>query len=274
MARSDRPKPPSDFDADLARLVEAFRANDPATFYTLLMNSRVLYTVTQTENLWNRVGEEGEVQSVVYLHFLKGWDRIRAYALAGAGPVAGYLVEVIRNAVRDSLRKQERRQRRERSLLRGLGDDESRGNEAEMVEDHAGSVLDSVIAQEEHQRLLAAESDPEQAKFGAVYKLKMMMRCATDQLDRYALTAAEHAWRPDEPDHPHPRPAGRVAGWLARLRRADEMGKRFKPTSRKLVRMLGMVRGDAPEQTLKDKANVFDQWFRRAKVKLAARLKA
>jgi hypothetical protein len=265
-------KPPSEFDNDLARVVEAFRANDPATFYTLLMNSRVLYTVTQTENLWNRVGEEGEVQSVVYLHFLKGWDRIRGYAMAGQGPVAGYLVEVIRNAVRDSLRKQERRQKRERSLIRGRGDDQ-RGNEAEAVEDQSGSVLDSVIAAEEQQRLMAAESDPEQAKFGAVYKLKMMMRCAIDQLDRYALTAAESAWRPDEPDHPHPRPAGRVAGWLARLRRVDEMGKRFKPTSRKLVRMLGMVRARAEEQALKDKANVFDQWFRRAKVKLAARLK-
>ncbi len=260
---------PSQFDDDLARLVDAFRVNDPATFYTLLMNSRVLYTVAQTESLWSRVGEEGEVQSIVYLHFLKGWDRIRGYALASEGPAAGYLVEVIRNALRDALRKQERRQKRERSLLRNI---DERGNEAEAVEDTTGSVLDSVIANEEHQRLLAAESDPEQAKFGAVYKLKMMMRCSADQLDSYALTAAEAAWVPNEPDHPHPRPAGRVAGWMARLRRADEMGKRFKPTSRKLVRMLGMVRKDAPEQSLKDKANVFDQWFRRAKVKLAARL--
>jgi len=37
--------------------------------------------------------------------------------------------------------------------------------------------------------------------------------------------------------------------------------------------MLGMVRQNAPEPVLKDKANVFDQWFRRAKMKLAARLK-
>jgi hypothetical protein len=265
------PKSPSQFDADLARLADAFRDNDPAVFYTLLMNSKVLYTVTQTENLWARVGEEGEVQSVVYLHFLKGWDRIRGHALASGGPVAGYLVEVIRNAVRDALRKQERRQKRERSLVRGL--EGERGNEAEAVEDDSGSVLDSVIAAEEHQRLMAAESDPEQAKFGAVYKLKMMMRCSIDQLDRYALTAAEAAWTPSEPDYPHPRPAGRVAAWIGRLRRRDEMGKRFKPTSRKLVRMLGMVRRNAVEQVLKDKANVFDQWFRRAKVKLAARLK-
>jgi hypothetical protein len=39
------------------------------------------------------------------------------------------------------------------------------------------------------------------------------------------------------------------------------------------VRMLGMVRKNAPEAVLKDKANVFDQWFRRAKVQLAAKLK-
>src|SRR4051812_14138813 len=147
------PKTPSQFDADLARLADAFRDNDPATFYTKLMNSKVLYTVTQTENLWTRVGEEGEVQSVVYLHFLKSWDRIRGHALAGGGPVAGYLVEVIRNAVRDALRKQERRQKRERSLVRGL--DGERGNEAEAVADDSGSVLDSVIAAEEHQRLKA-----------------------------------------------------------------------------------------------------------------------
>ena len=37
--------------------------------------------------------------------------------------------------------------------------------------------------------------------------------------------------------------------------------------------MLGMVRANSPEPVLKDKANVFDQWFPRAKVKLAARLK-
>src|SRR4051794_18303286 len=106
---------PSNFDDELAQLVEAFRANNPAVFYTLLMNSQVIFTVTQTDNLWNRVGEEGEVHSVVYLHFLKGWERIRALALSGGGASpAGYLVEVIRNAVRDALRKQERRQKMER----------------------------------------------------------------------------------------------------------------------------------------------------------------
>lgn len=257
------------FDDELARLVEAFRENDPAGFYALLMNSRVLFTVTQTNNLWDRVGDEGEVQSIVYTHFLKNWERIRALALAGQGPPAGYLVEVIRNAVRDGLRKQERRQRMERSLIHDL---DQRGNEAESVEDKSGSVLDHVIANEQRARLIAVESDPEQARFGAVYKLKMMMRCAIDELDRYALTADESAWMPSDPDHPHPRPAGRVAGWLARLRRWDEAGRRFTPTSRKLVRMLGMVRKNAPEATLKDKGNTFDQWFRRAKVKLAARL--
>src|SRR5207248_2304366 len=106
----------------------------------------VLHTITQTENLWNRVGEEGEVQSVVYLHFLKNWQRIRALAISGGGAVAGYLVETIRNAVRDSLRKQERRQKRERSLVSGL---QERGNEAEAVEDKSGSVLDHVIAREQ-----------------------------------------------------------------------------------------------------------------------------
>jgi hypothetical protein len=261
---------PSNFDDDLARLVDAFRDNNPAVFYTVLMNSAVLYTVTQNEDLWKRVGDEGELQSVVYLHFLKGWDRIRALALGSGGPLAGYLVEIIRNAVRDALRKTERRQKRERSLVRGL---EDRGNEAEAVQDFSASVVDRVIAREQLDQLQSVESDPEQAKFGAVYKLKMMMRCATDELDRYALTADESIWQPEDPDYPHPRPAGRVAGWLGRLRRWDEPAHRFKPTSRKLVRMLGMVRADAPEPTLKDKANVFDQWFRRAKVKLAARLK-
>jgi hypothetical protein len=261
----------SNFDADLAALAVAFRDDDPATFYTLLMNSGLLYTVTQTDDLWNRVGEKNEVQSIVYLHFLKGWQRIRGLALASGGPLAGYLVEIIRNAVRDALRKTERRERRERSLIRGLDD---RGNEAEAVTDRSASVVDRVIAREQLDQLQAVESDPEQARFGAVYKLKMMMRCAVDELDRYALTAEESAFKPDDdPTHPHPRPAGQVARWMARLRRWDEPGHRFKPTSRKLVRMLGMVRSDAPEQTLKDKANVFDQWFRRAKVKLAARLK-
>jgi hypothetical protein len=265
------PKPrSSNFDDDLARLVDAFRDNNPAVFYTVLMNSAVLYTVTQTDDLWNRVGEEGEVQSIVYLHFLKGWERIRTLALGSGSPLAGYLVEIIRNAVRDALRKTERRQKRERSLVRGI---QERGNEAEAVEDRSASVVDRIIAREQLDQLQAAESDPEQVKFGAVYKLKMMMRCATDDLGRYALTADESIWQPEDPDYPHPRPAGRVAGWLGRLRRWDEPGRRFKPTSRKLVRMLGMVRKNAPEPTLKDKANVFDQWFRRAKVKLAARLK-
>jgi hypothetical protein len=205
------------------------------------------------------------------MHFLKGWDRIRPLALNSGAPVAGYLVEIIRNALRDALRKTERRAKRERSLVRGL---EDRGNEAEHVEDLSASVVDRVIAREQLDQLQAVESDPEQAKFGAVYKLKMMMRCATDDFDRYALTADESMWKPDDdPGHPHPRPAGRVAGWMVRLRRWDEPGQRFRPTSRKLVRMLGMVRKDASEPVLKDKANVFDQWFRRAKVKLAARLK-
>ena len=258
------------FDADLARLVEAFRDNNPAAFYTLLMNAPLIYTITQTDNLWGRVNEEGEVQSIVYLHFLKSWERIRSLALSSGSPVAGYLVEVIRNAVRDALRKKERRQKMERSLLRGLDD---RGNEAEAVEDKSGSVLDHVIAREQVERLQAVESDPDQVRFGAVYKLKMLMRCAPDEFDRYALSADESLWQPDDPTHPHPRPAGRVAAWLVRLRRFDESGNRFKPTSRKFVRMLGMVRQNAPEPVLKDKANVFDQWFRRAKMKLAARLK-
>ena len=261
----------SNFDADLAQLVEHFRADNPAGFYTLLMSSDIIYTVTQTESLWCRINEEGEVQSIVYLHFLKGWERIRKLALSGGGAVAGYLVETIRNAVRDALRKTERRQKRERSLIRGLDD---RGNEAEAVEDHSGSVIERVIAREQLQQLQAVESNPEQVRFGAVYKLKMMMRCAIDELARYSLSAEEAAWRADEdPEHPHPRPAGRVAAWLARLRRWDEAGNRFKPTSRKLVRMLGMVRKNSSEEALKDKANVFDQWFRRAKVKLAARIK-
>lgn len=260
----------SNFDSDLNKLVEAFVDDNPASFYTLLMNSPVLQTVTQTENLWNRVGEEGEVQSVVYLHFLKNWQRIRTLAMSGGGPVAGYLVETVRNAVRDALRKQERRQKRERSLVSGLSD---RGNEAEAVEDKSGSVLDHVISREQSAALQAVELDPEEVRFGAIYKLKMMMRCATDGLDRYQLTPEESVWRPDVAEHPHARPAGRVAAWLARLRRWDEKGLRFKPTSRKLARMLGMVGRKADEALLKDKANVFDQWFRRAKIKLAARLK-
>jgi hypothetical protein len=258
------------FDSDLASLVEAFRENNPAAFYTLLMNSPIIFTVTQTDNLWGRIGEEGEVASIVYLHFLKGWERIRGHALSAGGAMAGYLVEVIRNAVRDALRKKERRQKMERSLLRGMDD---RGNEAEAVEDKSGSVLDHVIAREQLAQLQAVESDPDQVRFGAVYKLKMMMRCATDEFDRYQLSADESIWQPEGETHPHPRPAGRVAAWLMRLRRFDEAGKRFKPTSRKIVRMLGMVRRNASESELKDQANVFDQWFRRAKMKLAVKLK-
>src|SRR5438445_13275874 len=105
----------SQFDTDLAEVVEAFKADDPARFYALLMNTKVIFTVTQTDNLWGRVNEEGEVESIVYLHFLKGWERIRNLALGGEGAVAGYLVETIRNAVRDALRKKERRQKMERS---------------------------------------------------------------------------------------------------------------------------------------------------------------
>jgi hypothetical protein len=255
------------FERDLATLVEAFVADDPATFYTRLMDSNVLRTVAQAESLWDRVGEEGEAQSVVYLHFLKGWDRIRELAMGSGGAVAGYLVEVMRNALRDALRKVERRRKRERSLIRGL---EDRGNEAEAVEDRAGSVVDRVIAREELDRLSKVESDPEQARFGAVYKLKMMMRCAVEDLGRYALTPAEEAWRAEEV---RARPAGRVAGWVARLRKFDPTGKRYRPTSRGIVRMLAMVKRGVTEPVWKEKANVFDQWFRRAKVKLAARLK-
>jgi len=255
------------FERDLAKLVGAFVGDDPAVFYTTLMDSSVLRTVAQSESLWDRVGEEGEAQSVVYLHCLKGWGRIRTLAMGSGGPVAGYLVEVMRNALRDALRKTERRRKRERSLVRGL---EERGNEAEAVEDRSGSVVDRVIAREELDRLSRVESDPEQLRFGAVYKLKLMMRCAVEDLPRYGLSEAEGAWRPEEE---RARPAGRVAGWVARLRPFDPTGKRYRPTSRGMVRMLGMVRANAPEPTLKDKANVFDQWFRRAKVKLAARLK-
>jgi hypothetical protein len=265
------PKPRSaNSDTDLPKLVEAFIDDNPASFYLLLMNTPVLQTITQTENLWNRVGEEGEVQSVVYLHFLKNWQRIRTLALSASSAVAGYLVETIRNAVRDSLRKQERRQKRERSLVSGLQD---RGNEAEAVQDKSGSVLDHVIAREQTERLHALKSDPEEVRFGAIYKLKMIMRCAIDDLKRYELTPEESIWCPDESEHPHARPAGRVAGWLMHLRRWDEPGNRFKPTSRKLVKMLGMVGRRPSEAVLKDKANVFDQWFRRAKIKLAARLR-
>src|SRR5207249_1943644 len=117
----------------------------------------------------------------------------------------------------------------ERSLISGLGD---RGNEAEAVKDKGGSVLDRVIAREQSERLQAIESDPEQVRYGAVYKLKMMMRCSTDELDRYALTAEESAWRADDSEEARARLAGRVAAWVARLRRWDEAQNRFKPTSR------------------------------------------
>jgi hypothetical protein len=253
------------FEQDLAALVDAFRDDNPAAFYTLLLHSPVLPTVTQVENLWNRIGDEGELQSVVYLHFVKNWAKIRTLALSGQGAVAGYLVEVIRNAVRDDLRKRDRRRKMERSLLTGY---EERGNEAEAVADHAGSPLELAIAHETQASLLAATTDADLPKFGAVYKLKMLMRVAPDEFPFYALTADEAAWTPSDPDHPHPRPAARAAGWLMRLRRWDPAGHRFKPTSRKIVRMLGMVRKNAPEQTLKDKSNTFDVWFRRAKLKL------
>jgi hypothetical protein len=134
-------------------------------------------------------------------------------------------------------------------------------------------VLDHVIAREQTEQLHALKSDPEEVRFGAIYKLKMMMRCATDEFDRYQLTPEESEWKPEVADHPHARSAGRVADWLSRLRRWDEAGNRFKPTSRKLARMLGMVGRHPSEEALKDKANVFDQWFRRAKIKLAAKLK-
>src|SRR5258706_2862530 len=125
------------------------------------MNSPVLFTVTKAENLWNRIGDEGEVRSVVYLHFLKWWARIRTLALSGGGPVAGYLVETIRNAVRDALRKQERHQKRERSLIRGLDD---RGNEAEAVEDKSGSGLHSCIAREQDPPVSSVDSAPAQVR--------------------------------------------------------------------------------------------------------------
>jgi hypothetical protein len=253
------------FEHDLTALVDAFRADNPATFYTLLVNSAVLPTVTQVENLWSRVDDEGDLQSIVYLHFLKGWQKIRTLALAGQGAVAGYLVEVIRNAIRDELRKRDRRKKLERSLVSGY---EDRGNEAEAVADHGGSPLELAIAHETQASLLAASTDADLPKFGAVYKLKMLMRCAPDEFDDYALTPDEATWTPADTDYPHPRPAARPAAWLMRLRRWDPAGHRFKPTSRKIVRMLGMVRKNAPEQTLKDKSNTFDVWFRRAKLKL------
>lgn len=253
------------FDDDLAKLVDAFRDDDPAVFYTLLVNSPIIPTVTQVENLWNRIGDDGELKSIVYLHFLKHWQKIRTLALSGGGAVAGYLVEVIRNAVRDELRKRDRRRKVERSLLSGHDD---RGNEAEAVADTSGSPLEQAIARETHASLLAASTDADLPKFGGVYKLKMLMRCAPDEFRSYALTRDEAAWKPEDADYPHPRPAARVAAWIVRLRRWDQAGHRFKPTSRKVVRMLGMVRRNADEQTLKDKSNTFDVWFRRAKTKL------
>lgn len=253
-------------DPNVARLVEAFAADDQAAFYLLVVNTRVLYALSQVEELWQRVDDEGEVQSIVYTHFLKRWARIRAGALASPGGVAGYLIESIRNALRDALRKKERRAKRERSLIGRL---DERGNEAEAVADTGGSALDWAIHNEQMREIQAVSADPELARFGAVFKLKMMMRRPLDELDRFGLNSDEAAWlADDDEDHPHPRPAGRVARWLVRLRRMDPSGQRFKPTSKVLVRMLGMVRAGTVAQTVKEKANVFDQWFRRAKVKL------
>lgn len=259
------PKVATQPDSDLTSLVSAFRENNPARFYTLLVNSSVLYSITQVESLWQRVGDEDELKSHVYFHFLQSWDRIRNLAMTRGEAVGGYLVETIRNAVRDNLRKKERRKKRERELSRGF-DGES-GNDAEAVADKAGSVLDQVIAQEHRESMLTVVSDPELAKFGAVFKLKMLMRCNAEDFPRFAMTAEEAAWRPEEGEYPHPRTAARVAAWVVRLRKWDLAGNRFKPTSRKLVRMLGMVNSKASGEMEKEKANTFDQWFRRAKVK-------
>ena len=136
----------------------------------------------------------------------------------------------------------------ERSLLRGLDD---RGNEAEAVEDKSGSVLDHVIAREQVARLQAVESDPEQVRFGAVYKLKMLMRCAPRRIRPLRAFRRRIALAARRPHPPSPAPAGRVAAWLVRLRRFDESGNRFKPTSRKIVAVLGMVRQDRPNPSSK-----------------------
>ncbi len=252
------------FEQNLSALVGAFRDNNPAEFYTLLINTPVLYAVTQTESLWQRVGDEDDLKSHVYFHFLQGWDRIRSLALPRGDAVGGYLVETIRNSVRDALRKKERRKKRERELVSGIQD---RGTDAEAVPDKRGSTLDQVLANEHRESVLTVVSDPELAKFGAVYKLKMLMRCALDEMARFAMSAEEAAWAPEDLDYPHPRPAARVAAWVVRLRKWDQAGNRFKPTSRKLVRMLGMADSATKEAVEKEKANTFDQWFRRAKVK-------
>lgn len=260
------PEPNHHHDPNVARLVEAFANDDQASFYLLVVNTRVLYALSQVEDLWQRVDDEGEVQSIVYTHFLKRWPRIRAGALASAGGVAGYLIESIRNALRDALRKKERRAKRERSLIRRL---DNRGNEAEAVADTGGSALDWAIVNEQMRAIENVSADPELARFGAVFKLKMLMRRPLDELERFTLNPDEAAWMADEDeDHPHPREAGRVAAWLVRLRRSDPAAQRFKPTSKVIVRMLGMVRSSTDPAIVKEKANVFDQWFRRAKVKL------
>ena len=256
-------------ESDLDALVGAFREDNPAEFYELLVNSSVLYAVTQVESLWQRVGDEDELKSHVYFHFLQSWERIRAGALPRGDAIGGYLVETIRNSVRDALRKKERRKRRERELVRGgFGNDpDERGSDAEAVAAKTGSVLDELIAEEHRESMLTVVSDPELAKFGAVFKLKMLMRCNLDDAPRFAMSAEEAAWTPGDESYPHPRAAGRVAAWVVRLRRWDPAGRRFKPTSRKLVCMLGMADSGTPEEVEKEKANTFDQWFRRAKVK-------
>ena len=53
------------FERDLAKLVGAFVGDDPAVFYTTLMRLERVRTVAKSESLWDRVGEEGEAQSVV-----------------------------------------------------------------------------------------------------------------------------------------------------------------------------------------------------------------
>ena len=72
-------------------------------------------------------------------------------------------------------------------------------------------MVDETHARPQRDRLLTVVSDPEQAKFGAVFKLKMLMRCNLEDAPRFAMTAEEAAWTPDDPDYPHPRSAGRVA---------------------------------------------------------------
>ena len=89
--------------------------------------------------------------------------------------------------------------------------------------------MDRVIAREELDRLSRVESDPEQVRSGAVYKLKMMMRCAVEDLGRCGLKRGGGGVAAREE---RARPAGRVAGWVAGLRRFDPTAKRYRPTSR------------------------------------------